>query len=85
MEFVILFILTMLDIGAIIAVLLEDILYSKKEKLIKVLFILLVPFIGAVWVIWKIKKFYKKDNHSDDNPHSFTYNSGPNDWTTGGD
>jgi len=64
-----------LDIGAIMSVVLEDFLYSKKTKALKIIFILAVPLIGALIEIWLMRK-YKEDNVPTDNRTDDTFYTG---------
>lgn len=58
----------LLEIAAIIVVANEDILYSVEEKIKKILFIILVPVVGAVIELSKLDKYarYRKDNNGND-------------------
>lgn len=51
-----------LTLASIVAVLQEDVLYSKKEKFNKVLFILFVPIIGSIVELRNIGKYKKLKN-----------------------
>ena len=55
----------LLEIGAIIAVLNEDILYEPEEKTKKIIFIILIPIVGAIIELKKLDKYarYSKDNN----------------------
>lgn len=57
--FVFYFVLTL---ASIVAVLQENILYSKKDKFQKVLFILLVPVIASIVELLKLSKYKKLKN-----------------------
>lgn len=54
-----LFVLIILDIVAIHTVLEEDIIYSKTQKCCKVLLIFMLPFIGAIYELYLIGKYYR--------------------------
>jgi hypothetical protein len=64
-----------LDIGAIMSVISEDLLYSKKTKILKIIFILAVPLIGALIEMWLIRK-YKEDDVPTDNRTDDTFYTG---------
>ena len=58
----------LLEIAAVLVVANEDILYGSEEKTKKIIFILLVPIIGAIIELRKLDKYarYAKDNNGND-------------------
>jgi len=58
----------LLEVLALIMIASEEILYSEQEKVIKIVFILCVPIIGAVVELRKLDKYarYKPDDNGDD-------------------
>jgi hypothetical protein len=65
-----------LDIGAIMSVILEDLLYSKKTKILKIIFILAVPLIGALIEMWLIRKYKEDDVPTDNRTDDIFYTGG---------
>jgi len=61
-----------LDIGALAAVIHEDILYSKKEKLFKIIFILCIPIIGALRELLLLRKYGKDYHRVTEDPNAVT-------------
>ena len=62
----IMFVLTLLIIintAAINAVWQESILYSKNERILKMVFILMIPFLGAIVELYMLSKDYKKSEN----------------------
>ena len=57
-----------LDIAAIYYIAKEDLFYTKIMKFKKILFVLLVPYIGAVYEIKEISKFIFSVRGEDDTP-----------------
>ena len=57
-----------LDIGALFAVVNEDLLYEPSQKLRKVIFILFVPLIGAIRELYLLSRYvqYKHSRGGDD-------------------
>jgi len=58
----------LLDIGALYVVVNEDLLYEPSQKFWKVIFILFVPFIGAIRELWLLSRYvqYKDSRGGDD-------------------
>jgi len=58
----------LLDISAIYVVINEDILYEPSQRFWKVIFILLVPFIGAIRELYLLSKYahYRATGSGDD-------------------
>jgi uncharacterized membrane protein YgcG len=54
--------LILLDIAALYLVIEEDLLYTPSQKFRKTLFILLIPFIGAVVELYKIGRYLRMKN-----------------------
>lgn len=50
----------LLIIPAIVIVIQEDILYSKKEKVYRILFIIFIPFLGAILELKKLSSYIKQ-------------------------
>lgn len=50
----------LLVIPSIVIVIQEDILYSKEEKIYRILFIIFVPFIGAIIELKKLSSYIKE-------------------------
>ncbi|WP_072681901.1 hypothetical protein [Arcobacter sp. LA11] len=63
--FVVYFVLTL---ASIVAVLQEEVFYSKKEKIKKIFFILFVPFLASIIELIILKKYskYEKEIYKDD-------------------
>ncbi len=66
--------LLILNLLASVIVVNEDILYTKKDRFYKILFILLVPFIGAIVELYKSyqnrtfsNKYYKEKYNCSEN------------------
>lgn len=60
--------LVLLDIAALFAVINEDLLYEPSQKFLKVIFILFVPFIGAIRELWLLSRYvqYKESRGGND-------------------
>ena len=58
----------LLEIGAIFAILNEEVLYGKEEKIKKIIFILVVPIVGAIIELRKLDKYarYSKDENGNE-------------------
>ena len=50
--------LVMLDFVAIILVINEDVFYEVEDKVSKIFWIILIPFLGAVFVIIKLSRLH---------------------------
>ena len=71
--FVFFIILIFINIGAIISVWIEDIIYSTKDKILKTIFIIFLPFIGAFRELYFSRKYHKiHKNNIDSNSVSDT-------------
>jgi positive regulator of sigma E activity len=67
------------QIGAILSISNEEILYSGKEKLLRILIVLFIPIIGILIEYFSAKKYSKKETDMDDNTTGFaTYFTGIN-------
>ncbi len=57
-----------LELGAIAAVIHEDVLYDSNEKFFKIIFIIFVPIIGAIIELRKLDRYarYTTDDNGND-------------------
>ncbi|WP_345971001.1 MULTISPECIES: hypothetical protein [Sulfurimonas] len=61
------------DIGAIMSILLEEMLYTRRTKIFKTIVILGVPLIGAVFEIWLLRKYKENDTATDNRTDDLFY------------
>jgi len=62
--------LAMLDLIAIILVINEDIFYEVEDKIFKIFWILILPFLGAIYAMIKLHRLHDYTNQKYDTSHN---------------